>query len=112
METKMSYEVNSTFNAYPRLNEHAPPFKSKNPENKLLARLYYPMMNGRSVDEILRLVDALQITDEHGVATPECWVPGDQVILPTPATAEEAKSRVEGEYDCTDWYFCKKELAA
>ena len=82
------------------------------PEGVLRAMLYYPMTNGRSVDEILRLVDALQITDKHGVATPECWVPGDQVIVPPPATVKDAEARLDGEYECADWYFCKKDLAA
>ncbi len=79
------------------------------PQGVLRAMLYYPMTNGRSVDEILRLVQSLQTSTEHGVATPENWQPGDQVIVPPPATAEEAAKRAQSdEYDCTDWYFCKK----
>ncbi len=79
------------------------------PEGVLRAMLYYPMTNGRSVEEILRLVKSLQTSTEHGVATPENWKPGDKVIVPPPATAEEAAARVNSdEYECTDWYFCKK----
>ena len=76
----------------------------------LRAMVYYPMSNGRSIDEILRLVKALQTSDEHGVATPENWQPGDKVIVPPPKTVADAKKRVNEGYECTDWYFCKKSL--
>ena len=78
------------------------------PEGVLRAMVYYPMSNGRSVDEFLRLLTALQTSDKHGVATPENWQPGEQVIVSPPKTAEEAEARVKEGYDCTDWYFCKK----
>lgn len=74
----------------------------------LRAMLYYPMTNGRSIDEILRLVDALQMSDREGVATPEAWRPGDKVIVPPPSTVEGAEQRMSEDYECTDWYFCKK----
>ncbi len=76
----------------------------------LRAMVYYPMTNGRSIDEILRLVKALQTSDANGVATPEGWQPGDKVIVPPPATSEAAEARMNEGYECTDWYFCKKEL--
>ncbi len=76
----------------------------------LRAMVYYPMTNGRSIDEIKRLVIALQTSDKHGVATPEGWQPGDKVIVPPPATTEAAEARVNEGYECTDWYFCKKSL--
>lgn len=82
------------------------------PEGVLRAMVYYPMSNGRSVDEFLRLLTALQTSDKHGVATPENWQPGEQVIVSPPKTAEEAEARMAEGYDCTDWYFCKKDLAA
>lgn len=82
------------------------------PESKLRAMVYYPMSNGRSVDEFLRLLEALQTSDEHGVATPENWHRGEKVIVPPPATAEQAEKRIAEGYECTDWYFCKKDLAA
>ena len=82
------------------------------PEGRLRAMVYYPMSNGRSVAEILRLLEALQTSDEHGVATPENWRRGEKVIVPPPQTAEEAEARQAAGYDYTDWYFCKKELAA
>lgn len=82
------------------------------PEGVLRAMVYYPMSNGRSVEEILRLLEALQTSDAHGVATPENWRRGEAVIVPPPQTTEEAAARQQAGYDYTDWYFCKKELAA
>lgn len=80
----------------------------------LRAMTYYPMDTGRSVSEIIRLVKALQTTDEHRVATPEGWQPGEKVIVPPPVTAQGAATRLaEAEavgYECVDWYLCKKEL--
>jgi len=76
----------------------------------LRAMVYYPMSNGRSIPEFLRLVRAMQVSDKHEVATPEGWQPGDKVIVPPPGTAEAAEKRLEEGYECTDWYFCKKEL--
>jgi peroxiredoxin (alkyl hydroperoxide reductase subunit C) len=81
------------------------------PEGILRAMVYYPMTNGRSVDEILRLVQALQTSDKHNVATPEAWTPGADVIVPPPKTVEEARKRQEQGFDYTDWYFSKRKIA-
>ncbi|TWU29808.1 peroxiredoxin [Bythopirellula polymerisocia] len=79
------------------------------PEGVLRAMVYYPMSNGRSIDEFLRLLKAMQTSDEHKVATPEGWELGDDVIVPPPATAEAATERMQSkQYDCVDWYFCTK----
>ena len=80
------------------------------PEGILRAMVYYPMTNGRSIDEFLRLVQALQTSDANGVATPEAWQPGDKVIVPPPASTEAAEARMHEGHECTDWYFCKKSL--
>lgn len=76
----------------------------------LRAMVYYPMTNGRSIDEILRLVKAVQTSDANAIATPEGWQPGDKVIVPPPATAEAVEARMNEGYECTDWYFCQKSL--
>ncbi len=79
------------------------------PDGILRAMVYYPMTNGRSIDEILRLVKALQTSDKYGVATPEGWQPGDAVIVPPPGTVEEAEKRLTMEgAEVKDWYFVKK----
>ena len=80
------------------------------PEGIIRAMVYYPMSNGRSVDEFVRLLTALQTSDANKIATPENWQPGEPVIVPPPATAEAAKARKDEGYDYTDWYFSKKAL--
>ena len=77
----------------------------------LRAILYYPMANGRSVAEILRLVRALQTTDRYGIATPEGWQPGDDVVIPPPTTMDALASRLVEGFECTDWYLCTRPLA-
>ncbi len=81
------------------------------PEGILRAMVYYPMSNGRSIDEFVRIVQALQTSDEHKIATPENWHPGEKVIVPPPATTEAAAKRASEGYDYTDWYFSKKNVA-
>jgi peroxiredoxin (alkyl hydroperoxide reductase subunit C) len=81
------------------------------PQGKLRAMVYYPMSNGRCIAEFLRLLSALQTSDAHNVATPEGWQPGDKVIVPPAKTFAEASRRLQSdEYECTDFYFCKKAL--
>jgi peroxiredoxin (alkyl hydroperoxide reductase subunit C) len=80
------------------------------PNQIVRAMIYYPLTTGRNMDEILRVTDALQTTDKHGVATPANWRPGDKVIVPAPKTTEGAEERVKAGLDCADWYFCTKEL--
>jgi peroxiredoxin (alkyl hydroperoxide reductase subunit C) len=72
--------------------------------------LYYPLTTGRNMDEILRIVDALQTRDKHGIATPANWRPGDKVVVPPPNTQEGAAARLKEGYECVDWYLCKKKL--
>ncbi|TNF84248.1 MAG: peroxiredoxin, partial [Acidobacteria bacterium] len=73
------------------------------------AMIYYPLTTGRNVDEIVRLVTALQTNDDTGLATPANWRPGDPLIVPPPQTQEEAEERVKDpSVECTDWYFCTK----
>ncbi|MEE4121030.1 MAG: peroxiredoxin [Paracoccaceae bacterium] len=80
------------------------------PEGVLRAMVYYPMNAGRSVDEIYRLVRALQTAQENACAMPENWKPGDAVIVPPPATAEAAEARATEGYDTVDWYFSTRAL--
>ncbi|MDQ2093680.1 peroxiredoxin [Rhodalgimonas zhirmunskyi] len=80
------------------------------PEGNLRAMLYYPMVAGRQIDEIYRLLVALQTGDEHKVAMPENWRPGDDVIVPTPATPEAAMARADEGYKTVDWYFSTRSL--
>ncbi|MCB1602276.1 MAG: peroxiredoxin [Xanthomonadales bacterium] len=80
------------------------------PAGVLRAMVYYPMSNGRSIDEFLRLLDALQTSDANKVATPENWHKGEPVIVPPPATVAEAEARKDQGYEYTDWYFSRKAI--
>ena len=75
--------------------------------------LYYPQEIGRNMDEILRALKALQISDEHKVAVPAGWPDNelikDRVIIPPATDVKTAKERKE-KYECYDWWFCHKEL--
>jgi peroxiredoxin 2/4 len=77
----------------PRLNESASDFEAIDDEGVLRAMIYYPLTDGRSVDEVMRIVQALQVNKSKNVATPEGWRPGQKVILPPPVTAPDAEGR-------------------
>jgi len=88
------------------------------PEGIVRLIIYYPQELGRNIDEILRAVEALQISDKNGVAMPANWpnneLIGDHVIIPPASNEETAKDRLEkskaGEFECYDWWFCHKKL--
>jgi len=83
------------------------------PKGTVRAIIYYPQELGRNMDEILRAVKALQISDKEGVAMPANWpeneLVGDEVIIPPASDEETAKKRLK-EYECFDWWFCHKKL--
>ena len=81
------------------------------PNGTMRAMVYYPMSNGRSIAEFLRLMQALQTADTNKVATPEGWQPGQDVIVPPPQTAQAADARAGEGYNTIDWYFSTKALA-
>jgi alkyl hydroperoxide reductase subunit AhpC len=60
------------------------------PDKKLKLQLTYPMTTGRNFDEILRVLDSMQLTASHRVATPANWQKGEDVIIVTSVTNEEA----------------------
>ncbi|VVO18740.1 MULTISPECIES: peroxiredoxin [Pseudomonas] len=63
------------------------------PDKKVKAMLIYPMSAGRNFDEVLRLLDSLQLNAKHTVATPVNWRPGDDVIIPTSVSDEDARKK-------------------
>ncbi|MBR0145503.1 MAG: peroxiredoxin [Eubacterium sp.] len=77
------------------------------------AILYYPMSTGRNLPEILRIIRSLQLHDAENVSTPADWQPGDQVVLGSPLTLEEARGRAEsGDPSLTqyEWYLTMKKM--
>jgi len=63
------------------------------PDKKIKAMLTYPMSSGRNFDEVLRLLDSLQLTAKHGIATPVNWKMGEDVIIPPATSDEQAKQK-------------------
>ncbi|MGD8780517.1 MAG: peroxiredoxin [Ignavibacteria bacterium] len=83
------------------------------PEGTFRLMVYYPQEIGRQVDEILRALKALQVSDKNTVAMPENWpnneLIGDKVIIPPAKDIETAKERLKSEQGY-DWWFTFKEL--
>lgn len=85
---------------------------------KLRIMLYYPQELGRNMDEILRVVEAMQISDKNKVAMPANWpnneILKDRVIIPPATDVKTANERLkkskDGEFECYDWWFCHKKL--
>ncbi len=63
------------------------------PDKKIKLQLAYPMSTGRNFDEVLRVLDSMQLTAKHQVATPVNWKPGDDVIIPAAVSDEDAKKK-------------------
>lgn len=63
------------------------------PDKQIKMMLSYPMSTGRNFDEILRVIDSLQLTAEHSVATPANWQRGEEVIIAPSVSDDEARSR-------------------
>ena len=66
------------------------------PDKKIKAMLTYPMTTGRNFDEVLRILDSVQLTAKHPVATPVNWKPGADVIIAGSVSDEEAQKRYPG----------------
>lgn len=84
------------------------------PKGVIRAMLYYPLSLGRNIDELLRVVDALQTSDANACATPANWRPGEAVIVPAPITQADAEKRAAGGQglEVTDWYLSRRKLGA
>jgi len=82
------------------------------PNGVIRAILYYPQESGRNIDEILRLVKAIQVTDKYGRATPANWpnneLVKDGLIVPPAKTIQEAAERLK-KFKCFDWWMCYEE---
>ncbi len=87
-------------------------------KGKIRIIFYYPQELGRNMDEILRAVKGMQVSDKNGVAIPANWpeneILNDRVIVPPATTVEMSKDRIKkadaGEHECFDWWLCHKKL--
>jgi alkyl hydroperoxide reductase subunit AhpC len=66
------------------------------PDKKIKLMLTYPMSTGRNFDEVLRVLDSMQLTAKHQVATPVNWKPGEDVIIVPAVSDEDAKQKFPG----------------
>lgn len=88
------------------------------PKGSLRLMMYYPQEIGRSVDEVLRALNALQVADKHGVAMPEnypnnSWLGSDVIVPPASTEAMKAERLADakaGKIICKDWWLCHKSL--
>jgi peroxiredoxin 2/4 len=80
------------------------------PNEKIRLVMYYPLNVGRNMDEIIRVLKALQTSDKHKVAMPLDWQPGDKVIVPPPKTVDDMEEREKSNYEMVDFYLAKKDL--
>ena len=80
------------------------------PEGKVRLVMYYPLNVGRNMNEIVRVLKGLQISDEHKVALPLDWQPGEKVIVPPPKTVDEMEEREKSDYEMVDFYLAKRDL--
>jgi len=74
------------------------------PDKKIRAMLLYPMSTGRNFDEVLRLLDSVQLTENKGVATPVNWKPGEHVIIPPSVSDEAAKEKYPSGWETVKSY--------
>ena len=83
------------------------------PKRVIRALIYYPMNAGRNVDEVLRLITALQIVDRYGCATPVNWKEGEKVVAPPPKTVDEVAERLSHpDREVKDFYLTLKDPGA
>ncbi|MFN4087116.1 MAG: peroxiredoxin [Spirosomataceae bacterium] len=80
------------------------------PTGRIRTILYYPMSVGRNMDEIKRVLLALQTSDAHKVSLPLNWQPGEKVIVPAPKTVADLQTRLDSDLEMVDFYLAKKAL--
>jgi peroxiredoxin (alkyl hydroperoxide reductase subunit C) len=80
------------------------------PNGKIRLIMYYPLNVGRNMDEIKRVLIALQTADKYKVAMPLDWRPGQKVIVPPPKTVAEMQEREASDYEMVDFYLAKKSI--
>lgn len=80
------------------------------PKGKIRLIMYYPLNVGRNMEEIKRVLLALQTSDANLCAMPLNWKSGDKVIVPPPKTVEDMEAREKSNYEMVDFYLAKRDL--
>jgi len=80
------------------------------PNAKIRLIMYYPLNVGRNMEEVKRVLEAMQTADEYKVALPLNWKKGEKVIVPPPKTMSELEERLASKLEMVDFYLAKKEL--
>lgn len=80
------------------------------PSSKIRLIMYYPLNVGRNMEEIKRVLLALQTADQNKCAMPLNWTPGEKVIVPPPKTVSEMLDREASDYEMVDFYLAKRSL--
>jgi alkyl hydroperoxide reductase subunit AhpC len=74
------------------------------PDKKVKLTLTYPMSTGRNFDEVLRVLDSIQLTAKHPIGTPVNWKPGDDVVIATSVSDDDAKKKYPGGFKAVKPY--------
>jgi peroxiredoxin (alkyl hydroperoxide reductase subunit C) len=80
------------------------------PAFKIRLMMYYPLNIGRNMEEIKRVLIALQTADKYKCALPLNWVPGEKAIVPPPKTVDDLNDRLKSNYEMVDFYLAKRDL--
>jgi peroxiredoxin (alkyl hydroperoxide reductase subunit C) len=84
-----------------------------NPKGKIASVLFYPKGVGRNIEELLRVVKALKVVEEHGVVTPANWPENEFIgsdVLERPPTDVKGAMAIKDRSGCLDWWFCRKKI--
>lgn len=80
------------------------------PNRKIKLIMYYPLNVGRNMDEIFRVLKAMQTSEKHGVVMPLNWQPGDKAIVPPPKTVNDMEEREKSDYEMVDFYLARRSV--
>lgn len=80
------------------------------PKFKVRLIMYYPHNVGRNMDEIFRVLKAMQLAEKHSVVLPLNWQPGDKVIVPPPRNVNDMIEREKSDYEMVDFYLAKRNV--
>ncbi|MBP7272570.1 MAG: hypothetical protein KA974_01940 [Saprospiraceae bacterium] len=118
----MNTLASTTLHSLPKIGDTAPDFTAVttlgeisavfiiDPKGVVRLLVYYPLNVGRNIEEIKRVLLALQTADKHAVALPANWQEGEKVIVPAPKTLADIERNDAADYEKIDFYLQKKHL--